>query len=265
MKGRPVTAEEFERMLHKTATVVGQGAAESWQRLLRGLWWSGLRLSEALGLRWDGRQSGLVVDLGGRRPMLRVPSECEKGNRDRMLPVAPEFAEMLLATPEAKRRGRVFRLVSPGAARLTPERVSKLITMIGEAAGVVVRRETRWVTERVKSRDPETGKMVCRALRVQREVPKYASAHDLRRSFGERWAVRVMPQVLTQLMRHESIDTTMRFYVGRNANTVADAAWAAYQQQKPEGRSGTETGTVDRLSGCSVEATAAETTCCHES
>ena len=56
---------------------------------------------------------------------------------------------------------------------------------------------------------------------------KYASAHDLRRSFGERWAMRVMPHVLQQLMRHESIETTMKFYVGRNAETTADALWAA--------------------------------------
>ena len=40
------------------------------------------------------------------------------------------------------------------------------------------------------------------------------SAHDLRRSFGERWASRLMPQVLKELMRHESIETTLNFYVG---------------------------------------------------
>ncbi len=60
-------------------------------------------------------------------------------------------------------------------------------------------------------------------------VVKFASAHDLRRSFGERRAVRVMPKVLQELMRHESIDTTMRFYVGRNAETTADAVWDAYK------------------------------------
>jgi integrase len=54
---------------------------------------------------------------------------------------------------------------------------------------------------------------------------KFASAHDLRRSFGERWASRVMPQVLMELMRHESIDTTMKFYVGRNAQSTAALLW----------------------------------------
>ena len=29
------------------------------------------------------------------------------------------------------------------------------------------------------------------------------------------------------LLRHESIETTMRYYVGRNANTTADAVWEA--------------------------------------
>ena len=46
---------------------------------------------------------------------------------------------------------------------------------------------------------------------------KFASAHDLRRTFGERWAERVDAQVLMELMRHEDISTTLRFYVGRNA------------------------------------------------
>ena len=52
---------------------------------------------------------------------------------------------------------------------------------------------------------------------------KWASAHDLRRSFGEQCAVRVMPHVLKELMRHENIETTMWYYVARNAETTADA------------------------------------------
>jgi hypothetical protein len=41
---------------------------------------------------------------------------------------------------------------------------------------------------------------------------------------------RIMPQVLMELMRHESIDTTMRFYVGRNAQTTAAVLWQAHRQ-----------------------------------
>ena len=34
-----------------------------------------------------------------------------------------------------------------------------------------------------------------------------------------------MPTILRELMRHESIDTTMRFYVGQNAEQTADELW----------------------------------------
>jgi len=204
MKGRPITGEEFERMLAAVSKVVGDRVAESWRRFLRGLWWSGLRLEESLSLYWD-RDDRLCVDLSGRFPMLRIPGEHEKGNTDRVLPLAPEFAEFLLAMPADQRTGPVF---SPEAQRhhgprLGVGRIGELISDIGAAGGVKVQS------------DPRTGKV------------KYASAHDLRRSFGERWAVRVMPQVLMQLMRHESIETTLRYYVGRNAETTAEALYQA--------------------------------------
>ena len=38
-----------------------------------------------------------------------------------------------------------------------------------------------------------------------------------------------MPQVLMELMRHESIETTLKYYVGRNAETTAAALYAAIQ------------------------------------
>jgi integrase len=56
---------------------------------------------------------------------------------------------------------------------------------------------------------------------------QFASAHDLRRSFGFRWSRLVMPAVLQELMRHESIGTTMEFYVGQNAEATAEAVWSA--------------------------------------
>ena len=49
----------------------------------------------------------------------------------------------------------------------------------------------------------------------------------MRRSFGERWSTKIMPQVLKELMRHEDIATTMRYYVGRNAQNIAKALWGA--------------------------------------
>ncbi len=49
----------------------------------------------------------------------------------------------------------------------------------------------------------------------------YASAHDLRRAFGQRWARRVMPLVLKELMRHENVFTTEKYYVDIDSDGTA--------------------------------------------
>jgi integrase len=54
---------------------------------------------------------------------------------------------------------------------------------------------------------------------------KYASTHDLRRSFGTRWSRRVMPAVLKDVMRHSDISTTMKYYVRGNAQVTAAELW----------------------------------------
>lgn len=200
MKGRPITGEEFERMLSVLPLVVGETASESWRHLLRGLWWSGLRLEESLNLTWDSPDT-IRIDTSGRYVMLRIGADNEKGHRDRLYPVAPEFADMVLAVSEADRTGHFFRPLGKRGSVLTYHTVSKTITAIGERANVVV--------------DADGGKT------------KYASAQDLRRAFGFRWSERVMPAQLKELMRHETITTTMTYYVGRNAEATAARLYEA--------------------------------------
>jgi integrase len=217
MKGRPVTGEEFERMRAATAKVVGADRAASWLRLLDGLWLSGLRLAEAMRLHWT-RDTGWTVDSSGKHVMLRVRAQNDKARKDRVLPVAGEFAEFLLATPPSERTGWVFHPLAtkrPSNFRLTAEQVGKVISKIGRAANV-----------RVSDRDHARRK-------AGREPGKFASAHDLRRAFGVRMAQRVMPVFLQQLMRHASIQTTMEFYVGRDADLAAEMAAVPRQQPAP--------------------------------
>lgn len=207
MRGRAITGEEFDRMIAATPKVVENSAADSWKFYLQGLWLSGLRLSESIELSWSDTSGAIVVDLGGRRPMLRIPAEAEKGFRDRLLPMTPDFARLLAAVPERERRGRVFKLLESDGTpfRSTRWDVGRIVSASGKAAGVVV-------DERQKG--DET-------------IRKFASAHDLRRAFGFRWAMRVMPAVLKDLMRHEDIGTTMKYYVGQDADAMADTIWAA--------------------------------------
>lgn len=250
MKGRPITRDEFNRMLAAVPEAIfgrpteakGEDQAAKppkpltaeqeqtrqkiiarWRRYLRGLWWSGLRLGESLDLYWD-RSDMIMVDLSGRWPALKIPGRLQKSGKDEVYPVAPEFGKMLLAVPKGRRHGRVFKLTGQRGGEPRFWWVSETVSRIGEAAGVVVDEKTKT--------DPETGEPV-KAL-------KYASAHDLRRSFGERWSSRLMPADLMKLMRHESIETTMRFYVGKNAMRTADRAWAAYEseQEARKGRKG---------------------------
>jgi len=43
-----------------------------------------------------------------------------------------------------------------------------------------------------------------------------------------------VPQVLKELMRHESIETTMNYYLGYNAQLTADAFWSVYDQRRSQ-------------------------------
>ena len=79
----------------------------------------------------------------------------------------------------------------PRHGRFDAEWVGKVITRIGKAADVIVEQA-----------DQRTGRPV-----------KYASAHDLRRSCGERLRnAGVPPLVICRVMRHASWETTRKHY-----------------------------------------------------
>ncbi|WP_146453020.1 tyrosine-type recombinase/integrase [Bythopirellula polymerisocia] len=197
MKGRPITGEEFDRMLTATEKVVGKPAADSWKLLLRGLWSSGLRISEAMALRWDKQPGGVCVILNGHKSVLAFEADSQKSGKVQLVPLAPEAVELL--SPKQKDSGFVFNPLREDGKPMRRDSLlaSKTIASIGTAANVVV--------------DPERGKC--------------ASAHDLRRSFGNRWSRRVMPTVLRELMRHSDINTTMNYYVGQSAESTAAELW----------------------------------------
>ncbi len=202
MRGRPITAEEYERMV-SVVPQVRRLEPEKWQRLLEGLWLSGLRISEALALSWD-QDAEIAVWLTGKYPKLRIWGEAQKSGRDQLLPITPDFAEFLLAVPEQHRSGLVFGIEGPQPGKpLTTGRASRYISAFGERAGVVVNKADG----------------------------KYGSAHDLRRAFGTRWSKKVMPATLQLLMRHKSIDTTLKYYVEQDADDVVADLWAQHAAQ----------------------------------
>jgi integrase len=159
---------------------------------------------------------------------LRIYAEAEKAHQDRLLPITPDFAEFLQQTPADERRGPVFMLVDLQTGKpLAPERVSRIVSAIGKKARVVVNKAEQ----------------------------KHASAHDLRRAFGTRWASRVKPATLKLLMRHKSIETTLKYYVAQDADDIADELWKGHEPVKqPTQGSKTETEAANEPATCQAEA-----------
>lgn len=193
-KGRPICAEEFERMLAACEKVCPHDT-ESWRYLLRGLWESGLRVSEALNLSFD--VSGTIQVVRERRGVvLKIPGRRQKNRRHQVVPTTPLFAALLDEHPTGT--GYVFnptrRDGRASKQRLVVRKVSSIISMIGEKARVVVNDDG-----------------------------KPASAHDLRRSFGQRLAdAGVSPRDLQKIMRHRRLETTEQYYLRDNALEIGD-------------------------------------------
>lgn len=189
-KGRPITPAEFEAML-AACDKVCRFDPESWKFLLRGLWETGLRLAEALMVSWDVPKTIQPLRHRGGTIVLQIPAKLQKSKRDQTLGTAPGFAALLETVPETERTGWIFRPTKQrGEGRLAdPRRVGRIISRIGEAAEVFVNEED-----------------------------KPASAHDLRRSFGQRLAdAGVRPLLLQSIMRHRELKTTQRYYLRSNA------------------------------------------------
>ncbi|MES2791729.1 MAG: hypothetical protein V4719_19065 [Planctomycetota bacterium] len=56
----------------------------------------------------------------------------------------------------------------------------------------------------------------------------YAGSQDFRRTFGTRWARRVLPVVLQQMMRQQDLATTMKYYIELETEDLAADIYEAY-------------------------------------
>lgn len=205
-KGRPLTDNEFIKLLRAVRLQedmqrLDRHGRRTWRRLLIGLWLSGLRLDEALRLTWN--HGTFSVDASGKYPLFVIREQ--KSGKEQTLPITPDFGRWLLKIPKYQRTGFVFPLAKERQATIRRmDTTSKVITAIGKHSGVIVNSDG-----------------------------KHASAHDLRRSFGLRWASRVMPAELQALMRHENIATTMSFYALVAAESFAEKLWKSHNSATP--------------------------------
>jgi integrase len=185
-KGRPLTDVEYQALLLTAMDTYGQTMVD----FLTGLWLSGLRLGEAMRLSWD-RDAPFAVDRAGEYWRFRIRKGAQKAKRAQLAPMDPEFIDWLAGrTP---RKGLVFNPLGHKGKRFKTDAAGKAVSEIGEATGIVT--------------DEETG--------------RHATSQDFRRSFGDRWARQLMPADLKEMMRHRSIETTMKYYVGRDVDSIS--------------------------------------------
>ena len=240
-KHRPVVEEEFDRILTAVPKVRPDDARQ-WERLLRGLWLSGLRLSEALALDWQ--EGVFVLDATGKYPVFVIDGSGQKSRRSEVVPTTPDFAQWILAeTPEAERVGKVFPIVGKTTGEtMTPPKAGVVVSTFCRKAGVVV-----GTTE--KTRRDDSGRL------VRTTGKAFAGAHDLRRGFCSRWAKRVMPAVLQRLARHSHVTTTMSYYVNLGADDIAADLWANHA---PDGNTASPGNTSGNTSGNTRQKTGSE-------
>jgi len=216
-KGRPLTLAEFQRML-KACDEVCKSDPGSWKFLLSGLWESGLRLSEIMLVHWSDPTFILPLRHKGGGHLLQIPANCQKSRKSETIPTTPEFAAVLDEVPNEQRDGWIFNPapLRTWPHRLTSDQVGRIVSDIGKKADIVVK----------VADDSE-------------ESDKYASAHDLRRSFGQRMAdAGVTRQDLQAIMRHKDYKTTERYYIRHRAEEQAKRI-----AEKLQANQGTDQGT----------------------
>lgn len=189
-RSRAITHEEYKLLREAVLEIRPSGEVAAWQRLIDLLWFSGLRIGESLELSWD--QPPLRVDLDSSKfPRLVIFSEGQKSGNDELCVMAPDFADWLRKTPVTQRKGKVVA----GLEKFSRSAASHVIADCGEFAKIVTAPN------------------------------KFASAHDIRRAFGTRWAKKVKPLTLQKMMRHATLQTTMSFYVDMNDEDVGSDLW----------------------------------------
>jgi integrase len=132
----------------------------------------------------------------------------QKNNTEEEIPLLPWFETVLLETPEDRRTGWVFNPQSLQGKcnrpvtidRVNVDWVGRVISKIGKKAGV-----------KVDDGDERT-----------KRPPKFASAHDLRRSCADRLEAAEVPEkIICRVLRHASYVTTRKHYSPGNVQREA--------------------------------------------
>ena len=222
MLGRPITDDEFGRMLDAAAKVVGNGAASSWCFLLRLLWESGFRLADVLNFSWDDE-----TKIHPRWPTKRqkhatiiIPST-QKNKKTEEIPMLPGLQQLLKKVPKSERTGQVLKLVLP-AVSIPGKRKDAFTPGREELAELIV--------------DYSNCSIATACNVSERAVRTWLTKHGLTRSgrlrrYGQQIPAEVMASLKSRMQRQKARSTTLsRDRVGRMISAIGEMASIVVRQ-----------------------------------
>jgi len=235
--GRPLTREEFKHLLafvpkelvqHKPGQQISAERKQreklmvlSMCRLLHGLVWSALRISQAVDLSWEIDAPIHVENLDGPRPMIVITKRAHKGKRNQRVPIMPPLVTILRRIPERKRQGRVFTIWTLRGQITDANTIGKMISRIGVRSGI----ETGTRIKRFKKDHFGSDGKILHRKGDAIETIRYASCHDLKRTCVT-WLhdMGMSMAEIAMIAQHGSIDTTFASYLQKDAECLSDRA-----------------------------------------
>jgi integrase len=234
MKGRPITGEEFDRLLKAVPKIVGKGSAPSWVFTLRVLWESAFRIGDAMDFSWDDPRHIHPVwpSRKGMHPTLRIPAT-QKNGKEQEIPMLPGLVAVLESVPKGERVGWVINPLPaeflmgsqkvewfrPTAADLSTLAQDYGQSAIARACGVSEAAVRKWLTSAgVKRQRPKNGN--ADVPEHVAELLKAKAAHRHTRSVrrkGGRLTVERVGRIISQIgeeakivVRHADKETGVR-------------------------------------------------------
>lgn len=197
-KGRSLTLEEIERMeMSIPAAKKDCELAEPFLRAIKCCYLMGFRLDDCWQFRWDPQPDAhYPLNLDGKTPYM-VFSDLQKSGIEQDVPLTPPAVEWLKSIREES--GWVCRTIGFRGMHETPDRLCRVLSKAGELANIVVK-----------------------ATGGKRGKPKYASAHDLRRTFATHWHQKLTVSELQQLTRHADSQTLLNYYADSQRDVLAE-------------------------------------------
>jgi integrase len=161
MRGRPISDEEFQRMLDAAPEVVGADVAPSWQFTLKLIWESGFRIADVVDFCWHDQRHIRPIwsNSPAVHPTIGIPAT-QKNGRSQEIPMLPGLRDLLETVPMPERNGWIAnpypiqQIVRKDASWMRPNKADlRMLAQqysnraIGRACGVTDTTVRTWLAQ----------------------------------------------------------------------------------------------------------------------